>query len=110
ARAGGGAYERQFILLHVFGADGLTRVEFFDTEREDEALARFDEVTAKPAASRSTAPPPQAAEKRARRVRSNAATAHAARIDAAFAARDVDAFPSLMADSVEVVDHTTGAT
>src|SRR5262249_62143663 len=47
ARVGGGAYERLFLLLHVFAADGLvTRLEFFDSDREDEALARFDELTA----------------------------------------------------------------
>src|SRR5262249_39721389 len=53
-RVGGGAFERQFILLSTYGADGLiTRMEFFDLDREDEALARFDEVTAKPRATTS---------------------------------------------------------
>src|SRR5205823_2764540 len=52
-RAGGGAYERVFLALYVFGADGLvTRIEFFDTDREDQALARFDELTAEPATPR----------------------------------------------------------
>src|SRR5437764_4644624 len=73
AHAGGGAYERQFVVLNVFGPDGLTRVEFFDAEREDEALARFDELTAEPAAARFPA------ERHERRVRPNAATPHAAR-------------------------------
>ncbi len=46
-RAGGGAFERQFLILWVFGADGLvTRLEQFDADRETEALARFDELTA----------------------------------------------------------------
>ena len=45
ARAGGGAYERQFLILWVFGAHGLlTCVEWFDADREEEALARFDEI------------------------------------------------------------------
>src|SRR6185503_9585630 len=49
---GGGAYERPFLMLWVFGADGLvTRFEQFDSDREDEALARFDELTAEPAAT-----------------------------------------------------------
>jgi hypothetical protein len=49
ARATGGAYERQYISLFVFGADGLlTRWEQFDADREAEALARFDELTAEP--------------------------------------------------------------
>jgi len=52
-RAGGGAYERVFLVLFVFGTDGLlTRIEYFDTDREDQALARFDELTAEPATAR----------------------------------------------------------
>src|SRR5262249_57679336 len=50
ARAGGGAYERPFVHLMVFGPDGLaTRDEFFDVDRADDALARFDELAAGPA-------------------------------------------------------------
>ena len=46
-RVGGGAFERQFIQLWTFGADGrITRLEYFDADREDEALARFDELVA----------------------------------------------------------------
>jgi len=42
-RAGGGTYERPFLLLQVFGADGrVTRWEWFDVDHEAEALARFD--------------------------------------------------------------------
>ena len=41
-------------------------------------------------------------------MRPNAATANTARLDAAIAARDADALPPLVAESVEVVDHTTG--
>src|SRR5437667_2797199 len=110
AHAGGGVYERQFLVLSVFGADGQTRVEFFDTDREDEALARFDELTAEPAAVPFPAAPSRVAERHGRRVRSNAATANADRIDAAFTARDANALPTLLADESEVVDHTTGAT
>src|SRR5262249_21376861 len=45
-RASGGRYERGFLTLHVFGADGRrTRLEDFDADREDQALARFDELT-----------------------------------------------------------------
>src|SRR5205823_13996064 len=67
-------------------------------------LARFDELTAEPAAARFPA------ERHERGVRSNAATAHAARLDAAIAARDFDALPTLLADEYEVVEHTTGVT
>jgi len=42
------------------------------------------------------------------RVRPNAATANAATLDAAFAARDADVFATLVADVVEVVHHPTG--
>src|SRR5262249_1973915 len=45
-----------------------------------------------------------------RRVRANAATAIAARIDAALAARDAEAVAGVYADDVEYLDHTTGAT
>src|SRR5262249_30998941 len=48
-RAGGGAYERPFLWLGVFGAGGLlTRIELFDADRVDQALARFDELTSAP--------------------------------------------------------------
>src|SRR5262249_30562045 len=43
-----------------------------------------------------------------RQMRANAATANAARLGAAVAARDVDALPTLWADELDVVDHTTG--
>src|SRR5262249_57236045 len=75
-RAGGGAFERPRLALSVFDTDGLlTRLEEFDVGHEAEALARFDELAAEAAVR-----PGQ------RRVRPNAATAHAARPDAASAA------------------------
>ena len=78
--------------LWIFGADGLvTRWEQFD--REPEALARFDELTA-----------PQAP---ARRVRPNAATALLDRMTAVHAARDLAAFAQLSADGMIVVHHPT---
>jgi hypothetical protein len=43
-----------------------------------------------------------------RRVRGNGATAQAARVDAAIAARDADALPTLFAADLRVVDHATG--
>jgi hypothetical protein len=110
-RASGGAYERQFLVLSIFGTDGLiARIEWFDVDRAAAALARFDELTAEPAAARFAAAPSRAVEKRERRVRPNAATTNAARIDTAIAARDADALPKLLADDYETVDHTTGAT
>jgi hypothetical protein len=42
-RASGGACERPFLVLYVFGPDGLlSRLEYFDPDRDAEALARFD--------------------------------------------------------------------
>src|SRR5206468_9206315 len=73
ARTGGGVFERPFLFLRVFGADGLlTRLEMFDVDRENEALARFDELTAEPATPRFA----------------NAATRGVERIRQAWAARD----------------------
>jgi hypothetical protein len=91
------------------GADGLLiRLERFD--RDDEALGRFDELTAEPTGARSGAVPARVKKTRERRVRPNAATANAARIDAAFAARDADAFPTLLAERCDVMEYVNGAT
>jgi hypothetical protein len=98
-RDSGGAFERPLVQLVVFGPDGrVTNLEMFDIGREEEALARFDELTAGPLASRATR----------RRVTPNAATAHAARLDASIAARDGDALPTLFAEESAVVDHMHG--
>jgi tetratricopeptide (TPR) repeat protein len=49
-RASGGTFERPFLLLGVFGEDGLfTRIDQFDVGQQAAALARFDELaTAEP--------------------------------------------------------------
>ncbi len=112
-RASGGAFERNLCILWTFGADGLlTRWEQSEADRDAEALARFDELVG---SNPSVSPLGKGRTKEgsparsSRRVRANAATAHAAREDAAFAARDGDAFATLFADDVEVVDHPNGA-
>src|SRR5262249_13316503 len=111
ARVGGGTFERPYLKLVRFGADGrLTRNEVFDVDRDAEALARFDELAAEPAAVRFAAAPSQAAERVVRHVRTNAATANTARIDAAIAEHDLDALASLVADALDVTDHPTGTT
>ncbi|HXK25279.1 MAG TPA: nuclear transport factor 2 family protein [Myxococcota bacterium] len=95
-RAGGGRFERCFLSLEAFGADGLLRHwEHFHTENESQALGRLDALTA-----------PRGA---ARRVRPNAATASAARMDATVAARDLDAFLAELSEDADAVDHSTGA-
>jgi class 3 adenylate cyclase/GNAT superfamily N-acetyltransferase/ketosteroid isomerase-like protein len=96
-RDGGGAFERPLLLLGVFGPNGLvTRIEWFDPDHPTEALARFDELANSPGARR-------------RRVQPNAATANAARFDAAFAARDADALESTVAPGAQSFHHPTGA-
>jgi tetratricopeptide (TPR) repeat protein len=96
-RAAGTAFERRFLQAWTCDRDGrLNRVEQFDADREDEALARFGELAA------------ESLERPARRVRPNAATANAARMDAAVAARDLDAFYALFADDAVQVHHPTG--
>src|SRR5262249_21432744 len=101
ARVGGGAYEREIVRLCRFGPDGLlTHNELFDVGREAGALARFDELAS------ASAPSTEAI----RRVRPNAATACAARVDASFAARDADANAALIAPEAEFVHHPTGRT
>src|SRR5262249_891491 len=100
-RATGGGAEQTYLMLAVFGPDGLmAHHEWFAPGHEDEALARFDELVTEPAVVR----PVQ------RRVRANAATARAARLDAAIAARDADALAAVFAPEGEGVDHTTGIT
>ncbi|MCX5739424.1 MAG: nuclear transport factor 2 family protein, partial [Proteobacteria bacterium] len=43
AKESGGAYERRFLVVLATGPDGsLARIEWFDADRETEALARFD--------------------------------------------------------------------
>src|SRR5262249_46181296 len=52
----------------------------------------------------------RAAGRRDRRVRPNAATAIAARVEVAFAARDFDSIAACFADLCDVIDHANGAT
>src|SRR5262249_35914868 len=102
-RASGGAFETTGLMLWVFGPDGrATHHENFTDGREVDALARFDELTA---ASAGTPILPR------RAVRPNAATAAAARLDAARAARDADALRAFAVEEPgETIDHPAGAT
>src|SRR5262249_30264951 len=99
-RASGARYEKVFIWLRVFGPDGrVSRIEFFDADREDDALARFDALTTPRGAADGVL---------RRRVRPNAATANAARFNAVIAARDSDALPDLFAEDAEFIERPTG--
>jgi class 3 adenylate cyclase len=91
-RASGGKFERQFIHLCVFGSDGLmTRLEYFETDHDAEALARFDALTAEPAA-------------RAVRIE-NAATRAEAALQRAWDARDWEPFAALFPPHFRSVDR-----
>ena len=80
-RASGGAYERPFLSLFATDTEGrLARGEWFDDDREAEALARFDALTAEPATPRSS-----------RRARPNSATHTGTLFEAAMASHEVDA-------------------
>ncbi|HJQ85156.1 MAG TPA: nuclear transport factor 2 family protein [Candidatus Binatia bacterium] len=94
----GGPFENAGLRLVLTDGERVTRFEMFEPHDVDGALARFEALTA----------PAAAAEKTARRVRPNAATALSARLSAAVAARDADALAGLFAEGDEVVDHTTG--
>src|SRR5262249_1991121 len=105
-RASGGTAEVALLALVMFGADGRhARIEWFDRDRTDDALARFDELTS---AAGPFAPPAGASKKPMRRVRANAASEHLARVAAAMVARDADALPALIVEGFEWFDHTTG--
>jgi tetratricopeptide (TPR) repeat protein len=93
---GGGEFENLLLVLELFALDGrLRHSEFFDADREAEALARFDELTAAPA--------PRAQ----RRVRANAASAHGQRLAAAVVARDLAAIEDALAPSFVGVHYPT---
>jgi hypothetical protein len=96
-RAGGGSFEVHLVQSCVFDAEGrLARLDLYDPDRAGEALARFDELTA-----------PRPKPRVARRVRPNAATAHAARFDAAVIAQDVERLRAVLGDDPKGVDHIT---
>ena len=95
---GGADFERHYLILRAFDADGLeSHIELFDPDDVDAALARFDALIAEPR------PGPR------RRVRPNAATENGARLAAAMQARDVGAVAEHYAPAVEVLHHPTGS-
>src|SRR5262249_12610825 len=92
---------------------GRERAPSLDTAREKIAPTRDERRAASASLQLPITPssrPPLAAYRRARRVRPNAATAHAASLDAAMAAGDGDALATLDCEDMEVIDHPTGAT
>jgi class 3 adenylate cyclase len=103
-RRGGGAFERPFLVLWVFGADGrLTHWEHFAPEQEAEALARFDELVLSPVEGLASAQHPPRAVRHP--VRPNAATEWLARTNAAIRAGDLDAIRALHDEGLRAVHH-----
>src|SRR5262249_52907131 len=95
-RTSGGIVDRPVCQLGIFGADGLlTRLEQSEADRDDAALARFDQLMATIEAP--SVPPARPV----RRVPPNTASATVARVEAAVAARDAEAFSALYADGAQ---------
>jgi hypothetical protein len=100
-RASGGAYEWEVLNLVVFGPDGLiTHTEWFDADREADALARFDELRTEQRPDPLRIPP-------------NAAGAAIDRVQAAFEARDLERMralcaPQMVYDERRKLVRTTG--
>jgi class 3 adenylate cyclase len=104
-RLGGGVYEHAFLALRVMGLDGrITHFEFFDSDHEAEALARFDELAA--GGARASA----ATGSHVRRIAPNAVTVQAAEFERIVGERDFDALESFFADAAVCIDHPTGTT
>ena len=97
-RAGGGAVKAEHLVLFAFGVDGqVTRMEAFDVDRGDDALARFDELGACNAEALAAAPRAACIE--------NAATRAADRYVEAWQALDIDRFAALHAPGFRNVDR-----
>src|SRR5262249_41739142 len=89
-RAGGGIFERSFLMLQLFAPDGLmTRLEQFDVGHESEALARLDELAA--------AAPAVGVE--------NAVTRALERVRDTWAARDWGGFAALLSPNFRIVER-----
>jgi len=100
-RDGGGTWERTVCTFNVFDAEGrVLRHETFEAEQVDDALRRFDALTASPAPQR----------RLQRRVRPNAAATTCAAIEAAFARRDLAAIDARLADPMQTIEHPTATT
>jgi class 3 adenylate cyclase len=109
-RLGGGAYERPFLVLFATDVDGrLSRAEWFDAEREAEALARFEELNPSVSALGKRRIATHLPAPARRRVRANATTVTTARLDAAIAGRDDAPLADIFSQDMKVVDHPNGA-
>src|SRR5262249_38520426 len=95
-RLGGGVYERSFLNIFATDAAGrLARAEWFDDDRESEALARFEELARDRARGGLGTTRPTSD----RRVRANAATRSAERVESLVVARDAAGLAELFAES-----------
>jgi len=126
-RASGGAFENRFLSLEVVTPDGLiTHVEEFSADGVEEALARFDALTANArhagnlqagiqeggvdSRQKIAGMTQRAQPVIGRGVRPNAATRNFERFEAAIAARDGNQLAQVFGEPLQVVHHPTGAT
>jgi len=93
--SGGGTYERRFLQLCVFDRDGrIAWMEYFDDDRDADALARFDELTA--LGSERSGPTA---------IRLNAASRARAQVNDAFLSRDWDRMRALARPQMTYADR-----
>jgi hypothetical protein len=110
--AEGGDYEGYNANVSIVAAGRITRMELFDIEHADAALARFAELRPDPQGarleSRAQHGDPKASEANAPAIPPNAATRVAERWKAAAAARDWDALESLFSPDFRFEDRRRG--
>jgi hypothetical protein len=103
-RAAGGEFELPFLTVGMFDEAGRIGVwEWFDTDREADALARFDELTVDSSDRHAT----RRSSRRA--VQANAATRISEGFLRTINARDAAALESLLAEDLQFEHWPTGA-
>src|SRR5262249_48510737 len=105
-RGSGGAFERPFVILWVFGPDGrVTRNEMWDADRGAAALARFDELFPSPSAALGTSSAENLVPVSPAARIENAVTRLGDRFAAAWAARDWEGIAALFAPEFRLIDR-----
>src|SRR5262249_50035798 len=105
-RGSGGAFERPFVILWVFGPDGrVTRNEMWDADRGAAALARFDELFPSPSAALGTSSAENLVPVSPAARIENAETRLGGRFAAAWAARDWEGIAALFAPEFRLIDR-----
>ncbi len=103
-RDSGGPFENRICVLYRFGDDGrVAAIDCYEAEREADALARFDELTADSSERHATDRPSR------RTVRANAATRISEGFLRTINARDAAALEDLLAEDLRVRAPPDGA-